>query len=65
MAKRRLLAVFEVTANKLTCGQCRYLYGPHIPRCQLFTGTLDEDNNGRPVRADECTDAERRASNGA
>jgi hypothetical protein len=35
--------------------------GPRIPRCGLFTGTLDTDGKGRPFRADECKDAQARA----
>lgn len=55
--KRRLLLTAEINANKNTCGSCRYLTGPRIPRCELFTGTLDEDG-GKVLRAEECVDAE-------
>ncbi len=60
--KRRIMPLLEIKANAYTCDpRCVYLDGgPRIPRCKLFTGTLDEDGK-HVLRADECKTAEANA----
>lgn len=59
MADRRVLAVLSIGRGpKDRCGRCNYLIAPHLPRCKLFGGVLDEDGQGRILRGEQCLKAQ-------
>lgn len=60
----RILPLLEIDAEGDHCASCSHvaMTPAGAPVCMVFTGELDEDEDG-VIRADECKDAQARAFN--